>query len=297
MLAEHRIGGLAVLPGTAYVEIASAAALRVGLGESIALQQLNFLSPLAMRGGRSRQARVTLTPLSNDDYRVEVESRANAAEEWLLHFEARLSALADAPAPVAAGGANKPIGEARLSLEERGVDFGARWRNVRAASCGPRAAEAEFALPPAFADDVQRFRAHPALLDTAAATGRFLSETGGDDGVYAPVAMGAVRVFKAVPAHIFSRARMISDPADADAVFDVDLSDESGAVAEIGGATYRRVTFDLRRRRSRRRCAPTPASPNGCSRLASAPMRPMRSWRACLQAARARSSYRLSISR
>lgn len=244
-LAEHRIGALAVLPGTAYIEIASAAALRAGIGHSVELQNLSYLSPLAVRNGRSRQVRVTLRLAEGDEYRVEVESRANAAEEWLLHFEAQLRAFTGAASPVQPARAEDPVSAVRLSLTDRGVDFGPRWANVRTATIGANVAAAEFALPDEFADDVRTFGAHPAVLDTAAATGLFLLDTQSGDGVYAPVSTDAIRLFKALPARVFAQARMTSEPGAEDAVFDVDLTDESGAtVAELRGAAYRRVVFD-----------------------------------------------------
>lgn len=245
VLAEHRIDGFAVLPGTAYIEIANAAALRGGLGASVALRHLNFLSPLIVSEGRSRQARVTLSPLADDGYRIEVESRANAAEEWQLHFEAQIGAFTAAPAPIEPVQAEQTITAERLLIADRGVDFGPRWRNVRVAARGEGVVSAEFALSKEFADDVRTFRAHPALLDTAAATGLFLIDADGDGGVYAPVSMEAVRLFSALPAELYARARMVSAPDAVDAVFDVDISDASGAViAEIRGAAYRRVVFD-----------------------------------------------------
>ncbi|MCR6645568.1 MAG: polyketide synthase dehydratase domain-containing protein [Terricaulis sp.] len=230
VLAEHRIDGFAVLPGTAYIEIANAAALRGGLGASVALRHLNFLSPLIVSEGRSRQARVTLSPLADDGYRIEVESRANAAEEWQLHFEAQIGAFTAAPAPIEPVQAEQTITAERLLIADRGVDFGPRWRNVRVAARGEGVVSAEFALSKEFADDVRTFRAHPALLDTAAATGLFLIDADGDGGVYAPVSMEAVRLFSALPAELYARARMVSAPDAVDAVFDVDISDASGAV-------------------------------------------------------------------
>jgi acyl transferase domain-containing protein/thioesterase domain-containing protein len=247
VLAEHRIGAIAVLPGTAYVEIASAAALRAGLGDSVEVRKLNFLSPLVLREGRSRQARVTLMPLAEEGYRIEVESRANIAEEWLLHFEAQIGSLAEAAQPLGDLRADAAVETRRLSLEDRGVDFGPRWRNVRAAARGARTASGEFVLPETFANDLRTYRAHPALLDTAAATGLFLIETEGKSGVYAPISMQSVRLFKALPATLSTRARVISEHDHVDAAFDVDLRDCSGAiVAEIRGATYRRVAFDAK---------------------------------------------------
>ncbi|MDP3492468.1 MAG: SDR family NAD(P)-dependent oxidoreductase, partial [Hyphomonadaceae bacterium] len=247
VLAEHRIGALAVLPGTAYVEIASAAALRMGLGEAVEVRKLNFLSPLVLREGRSRQARMTLTPLAEDRYRIEVESRANTAEEWLLHFEAQISALVEAAQPLDELRADASVETRRLSLEDRGVSFGPRWRNVRAAACGAGTASGEFVLPETFANDLRTYHAHPALLDTAAATGLFLIETEGEGGVYAPISVESVRLFKALPAQLSTHARMISEHDHVEASFDVDLRDSSGAIlAEIRGATYRRVAFDVK---------------------------------------------------
>lgn len=242
-LSEHRIGDIAVLPGAAYVEIASAAALSAGLGDAIEISQLSYVAPLAIRPRQSRQVRTTLTPLEDDGFRIEVESRAHAGETWLLHFDARLAKRASASSPIAAASCGTVLGADRLTLTERGVSFGPRWSNVSRAATGDGAVSAAFALPKEFATDLKTYRIHPALFDTSFAAGLFLLDNDVKRGVFAPVSIESVRVFGALPGEFSAESRMISQ-GDDDATFDVDLLDKTGAVlVEIRGASFKRVAF------------------------------------------------------
>ncbi|WP_213268724.1 type I polyketide synthase [Hyphomonas sp.] len=242
-LAEHRIGDIAVLPGSAYVEIASAAALSAGLGDAIEISQLSYVAPLAIHPRQSRQVRTTLTPLEDDGFRIEVESRAHAGEVWLLHFEARLSARSLGAEPVASVPCPAMLGAERLTLTERGVAFGPRWNNVIRAAMGDGAVSAQFALPGEFAADLGTYRIHPALFDTSFAAGLFLLENDAERGVFAPVSIDAVRVHGALTGAFTAESRLISRSEDA-ASFDVDIQDASGApLLEIRGASFRLVSF------------------------------------------------------
>lgn len=243
VLSEHRVGDVAVLPGAAYLEIASAAALSVGLGDAIEINQLSYVSPLAIRPRQSRQVRTTLTPLDDDGFRIEVESRAHAGEGWLLHFEAQLSKRSSGNGPVAPASCDIALGADRLTLTERGVGFGPRWGNVTQATMGADAVNAGFALPEEFSADLKTYRIHPALFDTSFAAGLFLLDNDTTRGVFAPVSIETVRVFGALSAEFTAESRLISQSEDA-AEFDVDIKDKSGALLlEIRGASFKRVTF------------------------------------------------------
>lgn len=242
-LSEHRIGDISVLPGAAYVEIASAAALNAGLGDAIEISQLSYVAPLAIRPRQSRQVRTTLTPLEEDGFRIEVESRAHAGEAWLLHFDAQLAKRTSAPVPVAAVSCDTALSADRLTLTERGVGFGPRWANVSRAATGVGAVSAGFVLPKAFAGDLKTYRIHPALFDTSFAAGLFLLDNDVARGVFAPVSIESVRVFRALTSEFSAESRLTSQDEDA-ATFDVDLVDKSGALLlEIRGASFRRVAF------------------------------------------------------
>ena len=242
-LSEHRIGDIAVLPGAAYVELSSAAALSAGMGDAVEISQLTYVAPLAIRPRQSRQVRTTLRPLEGDGYQIEVESRAHAGESWLLHFDAQLSKRVSGLQPVAAADCPTSLDTERLSLKERGVAFGPRWANVARAAIGEDAVRAEFVLPQEFVTDLSTYRIHPALFDTSFAAGLFLLENDVERGVFAPVSIESVRVFSALTQAFIAESRLISKSEDA-ATFDIDLKDSSGAcLLEIRGASFQRVTF------------------------------------------------------
>ena len=243
-LGEHRIDGLAVLPGAAYVEISRAGALSAGLGDEIEIRNLNFVAPLALRRRQTRLVRTTLSPLEEGAYRVEVESRAHAGEGWLLHFDALVEKLDTAPSPLAMANCTQPVAAERLTLADRGVGFGPRWRNVKQAATGEGAAMATFELPEAFRSDLSTYLVHPALFDTSFACGLFNVDHSAGQGVFAPVSIGSVRIYNPLR-HEFSAVSHLVDQGDDFAAFDVDLKDASGgALLEIRGATFRRVGFD-----------------------------------------------------
>lgn len=242
-LSEHRIGDITVLPGAAYVEISSAAALSVGLGDQVDISQLSYVAPLAIRPRQSRQVRTTLTPLEGDGFRIEVESRAHAGEGWLLHFDAQLSKRTSAPDPVSAVACETEIDAERLTLTERGVGFGPRWSNVSRARVGDGAVSADFVLPRDFVDDLETYRIHPALFDTSFAAGLFLLENDAERGVFAPVSIGSVRVYRTLTERFSAEGRLTAEGDDT-ATFDVDIKDASGTLLlEVRGACFRRVEF------------------------------------------------------
>ncbi len=92
VLAEHQIAGCPVLPGTAYLEIVDAAAIRLGLGSDVTIRNINFVAPLAFASQVRRQVRTSLTPRSAGEYRCEVESRRNAGEVMDVAFRSNLCA-------------------------------------------------------------------------------------------------------------------------------------------------------------------------------------------------------------
>lgn len=242
-LSEHRVSDIAVLPGAAYVEIARAAALSAGLGDAIEIGQLSLIAPLTVGPRQSRQVRTTLTPLDDERYRIEVESRAHAGEAWVLHFDARLEGCESEPEQLMPLSCDTELDAGQLTLTERGVAFGPRWGNVIRAALGEQAVSADFALPQDFAGDLEIWRIHPALFDTSMACGLFLLEHDAREGVFAPVSITSVRIFGNLGGAFSADCRMTAQNGDA-ATFDVDLKNTSGTVlVEIRGASFRRVGF------------------------------------------------------
>ncbi len=128
VLAEHQVAGCPVLPGTAYLEIVDAAAIRLGLGSDLTIRNINFVAPMAFASQVRREVRTSLTPRSQGEFRCEVESRRNAGESWTLHFEATFAPGQRSRVMTSSPLALQPIEQNQLSLAERGVAYGPRWQ-------------------------------------------------------------------------------------------------------------------------------------------------------------------------
>ncbi|HEV2300650.1 MAG TPA: SDR family NAD(P)-dependent oxidoreductase, partial [Stellaceae bacterium] len=169
-LAEHRVDGVPVLPASAFIEIALAAA-RCRFPEALALEvaDLELRRPLPFDGEGLREL---LTTLDADSGEWRVSSRPRLSEEpATLHAAARLCAAADLRAPL-----DWPEGEAQRRLDaatlyalarEVGLDYGPSFRTVeRVEFRGPDEAVAYLEMPAA-GGGLEACLLHPALADGA----------------------------------------------------------------------------------------------------------------------------------
>ncbi|MFC7987036.1 SDR family NAD(P)-dependent oxidoreductase, partial [Streptomyces sp. NPDC057336] len=183
-LADHTIGGLALLPGTGLVELAVRAGDEAGCG---VLEELVIEAPLVVpdHGGVRVQVAVGARG-ENGSRTVEVHSQRDGApgegEAWTRHATGVLAASA----PARGGGfdfaAWPPPGAQRVEvdaadfydgLRERGVDYGPSFQGVRAVWRRGEEVFAEVALPEEHRKEAAGFGLHPALLDAALQTGTF----------------------------------------------------------------------------------------------------------------------------
>ncbi|MEU5367336.1 SDR family NAD(P)-dependent oxidoreductase [Streptomyces sp. NPDC005925] len=189
-LADHRVGGVVLVPGTALVELAVRAGDEAGCG---ALEELVTEAPVVLpeRGGVRLQ--VSVGGAGEDGSRtVEVYSlREDAAgegeETWTRHATGLLSAATaqadDASFDFAAWpppGARQLVvdaGDLYGGLSERGYGYGPAFQGVRAVWRRGEEIFAEVALPEEQRGEAGRFGIHPALLDAALQAGMFGAES------------------------------------------------------------------------------------------------------------------------
>jgi thioesterase domain-containing protein/NAD(P)-dependent dehydrogenase (short-subunit alcohol dehydrogenase family) len=250
VLADHRgADGRAVLPGTAYLELARAA-LRDATGSPVAaIRDVTFVAPLVIADDEARPVSVSLAR-RGDGFAFEVRSGADD----VVHATGTIAPL-DAPAPpaldLAAIAARCPRAEraadgaALATSQDAQIAFGPRWATLRGVAWGAAEALATLSLAPGFGADVDAQGLHPALLDVA--TGFALPLVPGFDArraVYVPLGYERVHVHGPLPASLVSHVR--SRPGNAFerevATFDVTLADETGDVlVEIEGYAMRKL--------------------------------------------------------
>jgi acyl transferase domain-containing protein len=153
-LAEHVVGGDTILPATAFLEMALAAA------DHGAVEELTIGTPLLVPAGGEIECQVTVTGSA-----LTVHSRS-VGEDWVRHADAVLGQDSE-PAwnagswPPAAPATDLAGCYARLAA--LGYEYGSTFQGLRAMWQRDGHVYAEIELPPEAVDP--RFRLHPALLD------------------------------------------------------------------------------------------------------------------------------------
>ena len=253
VLDEHRTAkGEALLPGTAYLDLAAQALAAHGVDDRFELRDLVFLRPLAVETPREMIVHLAETA---EGYDFSVHS-ALSSGGYLLHAQAQVLPVGPCPVgldldAIAARCPTRSAGSGMTSPQEAHLTFGSRWRVLNATATGNREGLAELALPQSHRDDLNAgYRLHPGLMDLATgwAIGLVPSYTGGS--LWVPVSYHALRVHRTLPADIRSWVRLRDRTEDADgfATFDITLTDPQGNICvEIDDFEMKRLdhAFDL----------------------------------------------------
>jgi acyl transferase domain-containing protein len=239
---EHRLEGQAILPGTAYLELARAAVADHLDAAGVELREVYFLSPMLFDGDETKDVRVVLKGEA-----FHILSRAGD-DRWLEHARGEAGPVTT-PAPERRAAA--PENFTAIPLPPDAVRFGPRWHNLRTVAFADRAGVAELALADEFAADVAALALHPALLDMA--TGFITVRHPLADSL--PFTYRRVVVHAPLPARFRSHVRLVAGTPTM-LEMDATLTDARGAVlVEIAGYRLRRTA------------TPAPAAPADNARL------------------------------
>ncbi|GAA3446651.1 SDR family NAD(P)-dependent oxidoreductase [Planomonospora venezuelensis] len=245
LLAEHRVAGEPVLPGTGYLETVrhafEATVPAPAPGHVVELRDVAFVAPLAVAEGATAELRVLFSP-GGDGVDFEVvsvvggttRSHARGGAAWVPADEqaADLAELRDRCSYGSRDGAADMFASASGL-----VAFGPRWRSLRAVHLGQEEELARLEAAPEAAEELGRFGIHPALLDEATA---FVSAAG--EHSYLPLGYGRITVHAPLQARIWSHARH-RDTGGGEIV-SVDLTiygDDGRALVDISDFVLRRV--------------------------------------------------------
>ena len=171
-ITDHVVHGANLLPGTAFLEMALAAAAHVGRDH---LAELTLLAPLVIPVDGEITLQVSVDPPAEDGARaLVIHSRTTESDDaaiWTRHVEATISEIPDddtAPPMPPVGG--PPADAAPIDVDERyrlldavGYGYGPAFRGLRALARRDNEFFVDAALPDAVDD--AGFGIHPALLD------------------------------------------------------------------------------------------------------------------------------------
>ncbi|MFD1146210.1 SDR family NAD(P)-dependent oxidoreductase [Saccharothrix hoggarensis] len=235
-LADHRIGGSVLLPGTAFLELALAAAERVGADQ---VEELVLEAPLVLDGPVTVQ--VALGEPTAEGRPFTVHSRADDAPDWTRHASGYLASgavagedLVDWPS---AGAEAQPLEDVYDRLAELGYEYGPAFQGLTAWWRDGEDLLAEVRLP----TETAGFGLHPALLDAVLHPLVLAAADGSPAGeIRLPYSWGRVALHSRGVTAL--RARLSWTGAD---TATITLADADGAaVATIGAVALRPVARD-----------------------------------------------------
>ncbi|WP_262418316.1 type I polyketide synthase [Streptomyces sp. SP2-10] len=236
-LADHSVGGVPLLPGTAFVEMALAAGARVDCGS---VEDLTVTEPLVLPEDGAVRLQCTVgEPDATGARAFRVYAAAADGDPWTTHATGVLRPAGDRPGPGLTAwpppGA-EPVGLDGVyeRLAELGAEYGPRFQGLRAAWRHGDETFAEVELPA----DADTFALHPALFD--AALHAIGLRAGAEERMTLPFAWNGVELYERGATTL--RVRIA--PAGTGAVR-IEAADGTGRpVARVASLTLREVNPD-----------------------------------------------------
>ncbi|WP_440068656.1 SDR family NAD(P)-dependent oxidoreductase [Streptosporangium sp. OZ121] len=234
-LADHRIHGVSVLPGTGLVEMIVETARRLGRGPAMTLRNIRFELPLAVPDGEEAEVHVVVEPQGDVD-QVTIATRRPDGE-WVRNATAELvnGTVPPPPAPLDVEDVRRRMTR-ELPLDDsvdraNGLVIGERWtRSVLYGAADDDAAELlyEHVLPAAYRQEIHDYVLHPALLDALINAPNTVYD---EDRLYLPFSYGRLTVHGPLPAHVFTHFTKRPESIAGELyVFDVRVVDPAGRV-------------------------------------------------------------------
>jgi acyl transferase domain-containing protein len=208
-LADHRVFGSALLPATAFLAMAQAAAADHGMARAT-LAQVSISRPLIVPASGRTPVRLVLSAAGSPGrpgFQVFSREAGGAAggAPWVLHAQGVVQAAADArpeglptwPQAQAACPAAVDVPAFYAGLASRGFAYGPAFQGIQRAWRGEGVAAGEVALPAVLRAAVSGDAIHPALLDACCQLLGVLvpAASAGHGDLYVPVGLDELALF------------------------------------------------------------------------------------------------------
>lgn len=266
-LDDHQIHGVAVLPASAYLEMAMAAAAEVFDTQPVALQDIEFRKALFLPENGTNTVQVALSRSADGAASFHIYSYAGGAvrsgQSWTLHATGKVSFQRD-DSVVAPDAAPETFAEMRTRcaenisgpdyyrrLRESGIHYGPFLQSIAHLWWNSGDMLGDVQVPAEQAADFNGFQTHPGILDAGlqilgAAIAAEATEAR-RQGIYLPTRISQFRIHGRPGLHLWGHAQVQHREADA-TTGDVQLFDEAGRAAiEIQGLRFEYLGEDTRR--------------------------------------------------
>nr|AQW44893.1 polyketide synthase [Corallococcus coralloides] len=252
-LGAHRLGGVAVLPASALVELVLSAATEVSGSGPRTLTDVEFERAMVLPEARRRIVQVHLSPASGGQQVFHVHSRPADEVRWVLHARGNVR-LAEAPPDVRVSveavrtGCTQRVPSTALydALARRNVQYEPPLRTMGEVFRRSGEALGHITLGAETVQEVERYQFHPALLDAALQTlASAVMEDGDGAALFMPVRIDVMEFAASRSQVEWAHASVDSTRGGEAPVGALELLDGSGAtVAVARGVRLRRVSSE-----------------------------------------------------
>jgi myxalamid-type polyketide synthase MxaE and MxaD len=262
-LADHRFQGAVLLPGTAYLEMAIAAAVEAFGAGSHTLTGVELRSPLFLSENSSYTVQLILSPDTGGEVSFRIFSRPGGEEQadgsWTLHALGKINRDAnDSDSRLMEPTGPKQLQErcpeeisgehCYLELREKGLEYGPRFQGLKQLWRCKGEALGLVQLPQVLESELEAYHLHPALLDACAQV--LVAADSNNDRLLVPVGVNKVRFYKRPGARLWSHAQLEpeGEQPENEIVGDIRLLDEAGdVVAEALGLRLQSLDGNIQR--------------------------------------------------
>nr|WP_157527081.1 type I polyketide synthase [Kibdelosporangium sp. MJ126-NF4]CEL12898.1 Malonyl CoA-acyl carrier protein transacylase [Kibdelosporangium sp. MJ126-NF4]CTQ98582.1 Malonyl CoA-acyl carrier protein transacylase (EC 2.3.1.39) [Kibdelosporangium sp. MJ126-NF4] len=249
-LDDHRVQGMAVLPGSAFCELVVAASRQLFGDVPVALADLTLRKVLVLAAEETRRLRVRMAEQDDAVWHVEIASSTETGADatWTRHAEARVLSGGQADDEPPTGDLPEVIRgrcAERLSgkdfyrrLAAGGNDWLPRFQGIAELWRGDGEALARVVCPDSLTSQLADFHFHPALFDACGQALTALTDRPGQTFVLS--AIGEGRVYRGSGRELWSHVSVSHGDDPHSIVGDIRILDTTGKlVAELRGVQGR----------------------------------------------------------
>ncbi|NER93847.1 MAG: SDR family NAD(P)-dependent oxidoreductase, partial [Symploca sp. SIO1B1] len=207
-LSHHQVFGRALLPGTAYLELALAAGYCIWHSPHLMIEDITFQRGVILPEAEFKTVQTILNPLENGSYKFKIftqELQENqAAPDWILHAEGQIqysevdTTVARVDLETYKAECNQPIDIKQYYQKCRqiGIDYGASFQGLQELWKSSNHFLGKIQLPQKLVEEGTDYQIHPALLDAALQViGGAIVDTDSNK-TYLPVSMARLKIYR-----------------------------------------------------------------------------------------------------
>ncbi|NMM55487.1 SDR family NAD(P)-dependent oxidoreductase [Paenibacillus aquistagni] len=197
MLNEHKVNEIAVMPGTAYVNLIGMIIEKFYYNDKFTINGMDIINPLYVMRDESVEVIVTIT----NENKFEIKSKNEIQNNWVVNVKGNLNfGIVGKPRiPFKRITIKEPTGQDSILLKNyNSIQFGPRWiNNILGYDMEQNAIHLK--LPAEFHKDLKSNSLHPALMDAA-----MMIFPESDNKLYMPFHYDSITVYRSLPAEIIS---------------------------------------------------------------------------------------------